>query len=99
MHCHEWKTSIEQFSGDKFDVFYFRIFGTHVYVFIPPEQQQNKLSPKSEEIVFIGYESNTKGYCFWSKEMRQVFISTNTIFNGFSLLSQRQRRWICPYSS
>ena len=39
------------------------------------------MSPKSEEITFIGYEPNTKGYHFWLKERRQVFISTNAIFN------------------
>ena len=35
---HEWKTPIEQFNGDKPDVFYFRIFGMLAYVFISPEQ-------------------------------------------------------------
>ena len=32
-------------------------------------------------MTFIGYEPNTKGYCFWSKERRQVFVSTNAIFD------------------
>ena len=81
MRHHEWKTPIELFNGDKPDVSYFRIFGSLVYVFISPEQQQDKLSPKSEEMIFIGYEPNTKGYCFWSKERKRVFISTNTIFD------------------
>ena len=67
MHRHDWKTPIESFNGDKPDVSYFRIFGTHTYVWIPPEQRQDKLSPKSEEMTFIGYEPNTKGYRFWLK--------------------------------
>ena len=73
--------SIEIFYGDKLDISYFRVFGTCAYVFIPQEQQHNKLSPKAEEMIFIGYESNTKGYCFWSQQHGQVFISTNAIFD------------------
>ena len=32
-------------------------------------------------MTFIGYEPNTKGYRFWSKERRRVFVSTNAIFD------------------
>ena len=72
---------IEIFNGDKPDVSYFRVFGTCAYVFIPQEQRHDKLSPKAEEMIFIGHELNTKGYCFWSQQRRQVFISTNAIFD------------------
>ena len=68
MHHHEWRTPLELFKGDKPDVFYFRVFGTLAYVWIHPDQRQDKLSPKSEEMIFIGYEPNTKGYCFWSQQ-------------------------------
>ena len=81
MHCYNWKTPIEIFNEDKPDVSYFRVFGTHAYVFIPQEQQHNKLSPKAEEVIFSGYELNTKGYCFWSQQHKQVFISTNAVFD------------------
>ena len=81
LHCHSWKMPIEIFNGDKPDVSYFRVFGTCTYVFIPQEQQYNKLSPKAKEMIFIGYELNTKGYCFWSQQHRQVVISTNAIFD------------------
>ena len=64
MHCHEWKTPIELFNGKKPDASYFRVFECHAYVFIPPEQWPDKLSPKSEEMTFIGYEPNTKGWHF-----------------------------------
>ena len=37
--CHHiWKIPIEIFNGDKPDISYFRVFGTHAYVFIPQEQ-------------------------------------------------------------
>ena len=81
MHCHNWKMPIEIFNGDKPNVSYFRVLGTYAHVFILQEQQHDKLSPKAEEMIFIGYEPNTKGYCFWSQQCRQVFISTNAIFD------------------
>ena len=81
IHHHSWKMPIEIFNGDKPDISYFRVFGTHVYIFIPQEQQHDKLSLKAEEMIFIGYESNTKSYHFWSQQHRQVFISINVIFD------------------
>jgi hypothetical protein len=68
-------------SSWSFHVSYFRVFGTRAYVWIPSDQRQDKLSPTSEEMIFIGYEPNTKGYRFWSTERRRVFISTNAIFD------------------
>src|SRR6266702_1084985 len=92
MRRHTWKTPIELFNGDKPDASYFRIFGIRAYVFIPPEQRQNKLSSKAEEMIFIGYEPNTKGYCFWLKTRHSVFISTNAVFdeNMFPYCSKDQ---------
>jgi len=64
----------------------------HMFLYVSLEQWQDKLSPKSEEMIFIGYEPNTKGYCFWSKERRRVFISMNAIFNekAFSYCSRNK---------
>ena len=81
MQHHQWWTPIEIFNGDKPDVSYFKVFGSHTYMFIPPEQRQDKLSPKAEEMVFIGYEPNTKGYRFWSTARHRVFISTHVLFD------------------
>ena len=80
------------FNGDKPDVSYFKVFGSHAYMFIPPEQQQDKLSPKAEEMVFIGYEPNTKGYRFWSTARHRVFILTHVLFDEtvFSFCSRNQ---------
>ena len=38
-------------------------------------------APKFEEIIFIGYEPNTKGWHFWSKTKYQVVVTTNAIFD------------------
>ena len=60
---------------------YFRVFGSHTYVFIPPQQWWDKLSPKAKEMIFIGYEPNTKGYHFWSTAQHREFISTHVLFD------------------
>ena len=91
-HHHEWKTPIELFNGKKSDASYFRVFGCHAYVFISPEQWPDKLSPKLEEMTFIGYEPNTKGWHFWSKTKHQVVVATNATFdeNFFPHCSRHQ---------
>ena len=61
-------------------------------MFISPEQWPDKLSPKSEEMTFIGYELNTKGWCFWSKTKHRVVVTTNATFdeNFFPHCSRHQ---------
>ena len=78
---HEWKTSIELFNGKKPNTLYFRVFGCCAYVFIFSEQQPDKLSSKSEKMIFIGYEPNTKGWHFWFKTKHQVMVTTNATFD------------------
>ena len=45
----------------------------------------NKLAPKSEDMMFIGYKPGTKGYRFWSKIRRTVAISSTAAFDEFDL--------------
>jgi len=45
MRRHTWKTPIEIFNGDPPDISYFKVFGTHAYVYIQPEQRDDKLAP------------------------------------------------------
>ena len=90
--CHEWKTPIKLFNGKTPDASYFRVFGCCTYVLISLEQQPDKLSPKSKEMIFIEYESNTKGWHFWSKTKHWVVVATNTTFdkNFFPHCSRHQ---------
>jgi len=59
-----WKTPIEIFLRNKPDVSYFRTFGCGAYMFIPRAQRKNKLSPDSKAMIFIGYNTGSKGYIF-----------------------------------
>jgi hypothetical protein len=39
---------------------YFKVFRSQAYVSVPKEEQQNKVSMKAEEAIFIGYEKEPK---------------------------------------
>jgi len=76
----KWKTPVENLTGKKPDVSYFKIFGTKAWVYIPHESRENKLTPKSEIMTFIGYEQNAKAYRFMTHK-NQLRISTQAEFD------------------
>ena len=80
---HNWFTPIQLWNGMKPDLSYFRTFGCQAYVFIPKDKRPNKLAPKSEDMIFIGYEPGTKGYRFWSQTRRTIVISSTATFDEF----------------
>jgi hypothetical protein len=80
---HNWHTPIQMWNGTKPDISYFKTFGCQAYVYIPKDRQANKLAPKSEDMIFIGYEPGTKGYRFWSKIRRTVVISSTATLIEF----------------
>ena len=76
-----WKTPNEMFLGDKPDISYFKVFGTCAYVHIPADTREDKLSPRAEQMIFIGYPPNSKAYHFWSQDHWQVYESTTAVFD------------------
>ena len=72
MHCYNrtpvkrlnWRTPFEAIIGEKPDISRMRVFGCGVYVYISPTRRHNKLSPKSELMVFLGETEGMKGYRF-----------------------------------
>ena len=80
---YNWFTPIQLWNGTKPDLSYFRTFGCQAYVFIPKDKQPNKLTPKSEDMILVGYEPGTKGYHFWSRIRRTIVISSTTTFDDF----------------
>src|SRR5258708_7905770 len=75
----EYKMPIENLNGSKPDISYFKVFGCEAWVYISKERHQNKLSPKSEVMTFIGYDSLTMGYKFMTRE-NKLFISSHALF-------------------
>ena len=51
----------EKFYEKKSDLSHVRIFGSIAFVHIPDEKRQ-KLDPKSEKCILVGYSLKQKGY-------------------------------------
>ncbi len=75
-----WKTPLELIYGDIPDVKYFKVFGCEAWVFIPIEKCSDKLSPKSELMTFVGYESGSKAYRFMNSNNNLIVSAQATFF-------------------
>ncbi|KAF7761821.1 hypothetical protein Agabi119p4_9813 [Agaricus bisporus var. burnettii] len=75
-----WKTPTELHEGIKPKIDHLRVFGCVAYVFIPEEKRQNKLTPRSEYMTFVGYIES--GYIFLrQRNNRALFVSPTAIFD------------------
>ena len=61
----------KKYYGRKPDLSHTRIFGVIAYVHIPDEKRQ-KLDPKSEKFVLVGYSLEQKGYKCYNPSTRKV---------------------------
>ncbi|XP_006453759.1 hypothetical protein AGABI2DRAFT_45720, partial [Agaricus bisporus var. bisporus H97] len=50
----KWKTPFEFYHGSKPDMTKIRTFGCGAYMYLPDEIRPNKLSPRSELMIFLG---------------------------------------------
>lgn len=73
------KTPDELFFGKKIDVSNIKIFGSPVMVHINKENRR-KLDPKAAKMVFVGYDSDTKGFRCVDRQTRKIVISRDVKF-------------------
>ena len=69
----------EKYYGKKPDLSHVRIFASLAYVHIPDEKRQ-KLAPKSEKYILVGY-SLEKGYKCFNPSTRKVRVSRDVVFD------------------
>jgi len=62
--CLSWQTPVESLIKMKPDPSKLRVFGCGAYMFLPKEVRANKLTPKSELMTYIRYETGIKGWRF-----------------------------------
>jgi len=79
--CLKWLTPFEALRNKKPDVSHLCIFGCGAYVFLPEDVRANKLSPKSETMVYLGQPAGYKGFCFYRITNGHIFIGATTVFN------------------
>ena len=52
-------------------------------------QISDKLAPKSDKYLFIGYPKETKGYYFYNASENKVFVAWNSVFLEREFISKR----------
>lgn len=72
-------TPEEVWTGTKVSASNLKIFGSFVMVHIPKEKRR-KLSEKSQKMIFIGIECNTKGFRCINPITKKVTVSRDVIF-------------------
>ena len=73
-------TPHEKYYEKKPDLFHVRIFNSLAYVHIPDEKLQ-KLDPKSEKCILVGYSLEQKGYKCFNPSTRKVRVSWDVVFD------------------
>ena len=76
----DYKTPTELWSSKKPNISHLRVFGCQAWVHIL-KKKRHKLEPKSQEMIFVGYELGSKGYQFWDTAHHRIGISRDVKFN------------------
>src|SRR3954469_12617036 len=79
------KTPYELWFGNKPKLSFLKVWGCDVHV---KKLQTDKLEPKAEKCVFIGYPKETIGYTFYHKSEGKVFVAKNGSFLEKEFLSK-----------
>jgi len=75
-----WRTPYQLLNNEVPDISYLRVFGCGAYVHIPEARRINKLSPKSELMIYLGRQSGMKGDTFMHKGL-VLFYSDTALFD------------------
>ena len=78
-------TPYELWFGKKPKLSFLKVWGCNAYV---KNLQPDKLEPKSEKCVFIGYPKETVGYTFYHRSKGKIFIAKNGSFLEKEFLSK-----------
>ena len=87
----DYKTPTELWSGKKPNISHLRVFGCQAWVHIL-KKRRSKLEPKSQEMIFVGYEPGSKGYQFWDTAHQHIEISCDVKFNETLFPAQEAKK-------
>jgi len=80
MSCLEWRTPYEILNNEIPDISHLRVFGCGAYVHIPEARRINKLSPKSELMIYLGRQAGMKADAFM-RTPNTLFYSDKALFD------------------
>ena len=78
-------TPYELCFGKKPKLSFLKVWGCDAYV---KKLQPDKLEPKSENFVFVGYPKETVGYTFYHRSEGRIFVAKNGSFLEKEFLSK-----------
>jgi len=81
IHHIKWQTPYEAFRSNKPNVSHHCVFRCGAYIFLLEGVRANKLSPKSETMVYFGQPASYKGFCFYRITTGRIFIGATTVFD------------------
>ena len=73
-------TPYAEWNGKKPDVSHLREFGTPVFILQQGQKEPPKLQPRSKQMLFMGYEEESKSVLYYNPETRRVLTSRNFRF-------------------
>ena len=71
------KTPYEMWTGTSPSLSFLKIWGYEAFV---KRLQSNKLAPKSDKCIFVGYPKETLEYYFYNRSEGKVFVARNGVF-------------------
>src|SRR5687767_6281178 len=71
------KTPYDMWTGKVSSLYFLKIWGCEVFV---KRLQSDKITPKSDKCIFVGYPKETLGYYFYNRLEGKVFVARNGIF-------------------
>lgn len=74
------KTPQEAWNRRKPDIFHLKVFGSVTYAHVLDEKR-SKLDDKNKKLIFIGYNTSSKGYNLYNPRNGKIVISHDVEFN------------------
>ena len=71
------KTPYEIWTGKTPSLSFLKIWGCEAFV---KRLQPDKLAPKSDKCIFVGYPKETLGYYFYNRSEGKMFVAWNGVF-------------------
>ncbi|MCI31251.1 gag-pol polyprotein, partial [Trifolium medium] len=76
-------TLYELWKGRKPTVKYFHVFESKCYILADIEQRR-KMDPKSDEVIFLGYSTNSRAYRVFNSRTKVMMESINVVIDDSS---------------
>ena len=74
-------TPYEAWHGRKPSIGHLRVFGCLAYALVPV-QQHRKLDDKAMKCIFVGYNSEIKGYKLYHPQSKRILISWDVVYES-----------------